>query len=123
MRTSKGLNNGMILGAILGIAAIIAGILIMPVNDRLLPAIIANLAIYLLFGAAAGFMRTDGGWRAGIWVAAPFCFLTALSMLFAGIYTPRIFTRDIPILITIISAACLGGYVGSQAGKRLKPLI
>ena len=106
---------GIGLSVLLGIGARVAYIFMMPdVVDPFLPAIITCALIYLVFGIAAGFIWRDGDWQRGLWVAAPFLVIVGLSMSLAGIYTPKIFTKDIPIIVTTVVTACLGAFLGSR---------
>ena len=112
--------QGIGLSILLGIGALVVYMLMMPeVNEPLLPAITICAAIYLFFGAVAGFIWRDGNWQWGFWIVAPFWLLTGFSMLFAGIYTPKFFTSDIPILVTTVIAACLGAYIGVSLRNRI----
>lgn len=98
----------------LGIGAYIVYIFSMPSDlSPIYGSIKISALIYFVFGVIAGLLSASGPLWKGLWVAAPLNFVAILSFLFAGIYTPKIFSQDLPMLVTTMLSACLGALLGS----------
>lgn len=103
-----------IIAGIFGIGAIIAYFSVMEINEPIAFALAVCGGIYLLFGIFVGMIFPDSRWFLGFWLATPAMLIIVFSFLFAGIFTPKILTSDIPLLFTLTIAACIGVYLGTQ---------
>ena len=97
----------------LGILAFFVSTKMTSVELSLLKSILINSAIYLFFGILVGLLWPMGSWRLAVWLSIPIVFLMMLSPLFAG-YVDVFLRKDLPVLITIGTTACLGGTIGSR---------
>jgi len=102
------------LPTLLGIGAVVVYVKFMPPLDvSLVNGLVTCALIYFIFGFMAGFIVPHFGWRAGILIAAPFWLVILFSMLFAGIWTPKIITQDIPVLLTVAASASASASLGT----------
>jgi len=97
----------------LGILAVFVSMKMTSVEMSLLKSIFLNAAIYLFIGIVVGLLWPMGSWRLGVWLSIPIVILMVLSLFFAG-YVDVFLRKDLPVLIPIVTTACLGGIVGSR---------
>ena len=97
----------------LGILAVFVSLKMTSAEMSLLKSIFINAAIYLFFGVVVGLLWPMGSWRLGLWLSTPIVVLLVLSLLFAG-YGDVFLRKDLPVLIPIVTTACLGGIIGSR---------
>ena len=97
----------------LGILAVFVSMKMTSVEMSLLKSIFLNAAIYLFIGIVVGLLWPMGSWRLGVWLSIPIVILMVLSLFFTG-YVDVFLRKDLPVLIPIVTTACLGGIVGSR---------
>jgi len=106
-------------GFLLGIAAEAVYFTAMETPEPVYLALIVCGSIYFVSGLILGLTSPRAGWGGGLWIAAPAWILTGLHMLL-GVYVPGIFTTDLPLLVTLVVAACLGVFLGGKVRRLMK---
>jgi len=96
-----------------GILAVIISMMLSSIEMSFFQSILRSAAIYLFFGTVVGLLWPIGSWKWGLWLSIPIVFLIGLSVLFAG-NVGVFLTKDLPVLIAIVTSGGLGGLVGSR---------
>ena len=98
------------------VVAIVTGFIIIFLPDiepTPIPLVLITLALGLLFG----FIWSTQSWRWGLWIAGPMVVLIGLSVAFSG-YFEIFLKKDLPILVSVTGAACLGSFAGAWVKRR-----
>ena len=101
------------------ILAVICGFIPFFIPD-IEPFVVLTVSLFFLFsGSLFGFIWPQESWRWGLWIAGPIVAFLGLSVLFGG--NLEVFLeKDLPLLLSALTAACAGSFISSWFKKRQK---
>ena len=69
---------------------------------------------YLAFGIFFGAVWREKSWRWAFWLISPMLILSAVSVIFGGIYPDNFLIKDLPLIFISFFAAAIGNFTGAS---------